>query len=218
MPKISALPPIAALAADDETPAVDDSASSTGKFTVQQILTWLQTQTDWVKKSMVDYDDEVAWEELGRATLGSAASSMTLSGLTGRTYLRIIVTATKATLSPRIGIRFNNDSGSKYNTRQSSNGSADTTGGPYTEVRPTTGNIGQREYAVLDVLNIASAEKLYYNHSVENGANGTGTDPDRREQVGKWVETSNQITRVDLVNANTGTFAAGSTLIVLGRD
>ena len=43
MPKISALPPAGTLADDDETPFVDDSVSTTKKFTLAGLLVWLQS-------------------------------------------------------------------------------------------------------------------------------------------------------------------------------
>lgn len=48
MPKISALPPAGSLADDDETPFVDDSASTTKKFTLTGLKAWLQSLAGWI--------------------------------------------------------------------------------------------------------------------------------------------------------------------------
>lgn len=53
MPKISALPPMTAAAADDEAPIVDDSASSTKKFTLTVLKEWLQSLTGWITTAML---------------------------------------------------------------------------------------------------------------------------------------------------------------------
>lgn len=50
------------------------------------------------------------------------------------------------------------------------------------------------------------------------GSSGAGNAPNKREAAGKWHNTSNQITRVDVINITTGDFAAGSEVIVLGHD
>lgn len=54
MPKISALPPAGTLADDDETPFVDDSVSTTKKFTLAGLLVWLQSKLSWVTAAMLD--------------------------------------------------------------------------------------------------------------------------------------------------------------------
>ena len=42
--------------------------------------------------------------------------------------------------------------------------------------------------------------------------------PWRRELVGKWANTSSAITSVDMINPESGSFAAGSYLKVWGAD
>jgi hypothetical protein len=53
MPKISALPPAGTLADDDETPFNDDSVTTTKKFTLAGLLTWLQSKTSWIATAMI---------------------------------------------------------------------------------------------------------------------------------------------------------------------
>lgn len=53
MPKISALPPAGSLADDDETPFVDDSVSTTKKFTLTNLKTYLQSLSAWVSSAML---------------------------------------------------------------------------------------------------------------------------------------------------------------------
>lgn len=56
MPKISALPPAGSLADDDETPFVDDSTSSTKKFTLSGLKAWLQSLAGWISTAMLADD------------------------------------------------------------------------------------------------------------------------------------------------------------------
>lgn len=53
MPKISALPPMVTAADDDEAPIVDKSASSTKKWTLTLLKTYLQSLISWITSAMV---------------------------------------------------------------------------------------------------------------------------------------------------------------------
>lgn len=74
MPKISALPPIATLATDDENPAKDTSAGATGKWTFATLKTWLQSLTNWVTAAMLDVGTTV---QTVTATTSAAATGTT---------------------------------------------------------------------------------------------------------------------------------------------
>lgn len=56
MPKISALPPMTAADGDDEAPIVDDSATTTKKFTLTVLKEWLQALTSWITTAMITND------------------------------------------------------------------------------------------------------------------------------------------------------------------
>jgi hypothetical protein len=157
------------------------------------------------------------WELLGRTTLSSAGDTITVNNLPARTYLRIIVAALPSG-AIRTSYRFNNDSGNNYASRQSSNGAADTTVTSQPEIffdsTPGTSSI----FVDAQVLNIATQEKLVIAHTAERNTTGAANAPTRRESVGKWANTANQITRVDIINTGAGDFAIGSEVIVLGRN
>lgn len=53
MPKIPSLPPGVTLAADDEFPAEDTSASTTKRWTMTMLKNWLISLADWITASMV---------------------------------------------------------------------------------------------------------------------------------------------------------------------
>lgn len=157
------------------------------------------------------------WEEIGRTTLGVAGDTITASSLSERTYLKIIINvlATGGTIG--IGIRFNNDSGTNYARRISDEGAADASASSQTSLLiGTTGAWNQ--LGVLELTNMATSDKIAIGHQVGVNTTGGGSVPRRQELAGKWGNTSDQITRVDIVNGGTGDFAIGSELIVLGHN
>ena len=70
----------------------------------------------------------------------------------------------------------------------------------------------------LYIINISSEEKLVIGHTIEVVTTGAGTAPQRMEVVGKWTNTSSQITEIDIDNPNAGDYLTDSNLTVLGRD
>jgi hypothetical protein len=53
MPKISALPPMTSADGDDEAPIVDDSVTTTKKFTLTLLKEWLQSLVGWITTAMI---------------------------------------------------------------------------------------------------------------------------------------------------------------------
>lgn len=53
MPKITSLPPATTLEDNDPAPIVDESTGGTKKFTLLQLLVWLQTKIGWVTTPML---------------------------------------------------------------------------------------------------------------------------------------------------------------------
>lgn len=160
------------------------------------------------------------WEELGRTTLSVAGDTISVASLTAKKYLwiKIAVAATAGTVD--VSIRFNNDSGSNYSARTSTNGGADGTSVTQTNINLT----GASAYTLSTfdgfITNVLAVEKNMLGMRGGNfsGA-GAGTAPDRAEVAGKWANTAAQITRVDILNlAGTGDFAIGSEVIILGHD
>jgi hypothetical protein len=54
MPKISALPPMTTADAADEAPIVDTSVSTTKKWTLTLLKTYLQSLTSWITTAMIN--------------------------------------------------------------------------------------------------------------------------------------------------------------------
>lgn len=154
--------------------------------------------------------------EIGRTTLASAGDVISVTGLPARRNLQFIVTLLQAGALSNI-IRFNNDSSASYASRASNDGSADGTGASGTG--SSLGGTGAFDhYLVGSVMNVANKEKFCQIHSIYSSGAGAAAVPSRRENVLKWVNTSVQINRIDIINSGAGDYAAGSSIIVLGKD
>ncbi len=159
------------------------------------------------------------WVELGRTTLGGAADTITVSSLSNKRYYMILnsTIATGGVLN-HLG-RFNNDSGTNYARRGSSNGGADGTATSATNMIFGNGGAGVvNNFGVQYVSNLSSNEKLVYGGYCEQSTAGASNAPNRGEEIAKWANTSSAINRVDLINSDTGDYNTGSEVVVLGWD
>lgn len=161
---------------------------------------------------------KIWWQELGRTTLGSAGDTITVSGMTARKYLRIYasVLATGGTLNTEI--RFNNDSGANYAEKFATDfaGVSSITAATFLNLESST--TSTQAFGTLDVVNILAQEKATFMQANNTGTAGAANVPVGAESIGKWANTSAQITRVDFINIGTGDYAIGSEVIVLGHD
>jgi hypothetical protein len=173
---------------------------------------------DTVTDTMLDYPRW--WQEIGRTTLVSAGDTITISSFPARKYLRILISviATGGTIGP--ALRFNNDSGTSYGYRYSDNfGGAGSSGAGTTSIPFDAGAVVAYPFFVtIDAVNISAQEKILIGHSVGQNTAGAANYPVNKELMGKWANTSNQITRVDVINPGAGDFAVGSEAVVLGHD
>ncbi len=174
--------------------------------------------TDSVTDTQLDYPRW--WQEIGRTTLAVAGDTITVSSIPARKYLKIIVRLFDTGGTIGATLRFNNDSGANYAHRFSQDGADD----PAVSVSQTsnfldpTGATAAPIFAELEVMNFATAEKLSHGVSVSRGTAGAAAIGNRREYFQKWANTSDQITRVDVVNSGTGDYAIGSEVVILGHD
>lgn len=157
------------------------------------------------------------WQEIGRTTLGAVADVITVSGLTAKKYLKILVLlVSSGVITPYL--RFNNDSANNYAWRRSSSGGADTATVSTAQIVISFDDLANPSFIEILVINEATREKLAIAHSVDSTGEGAATAPSRTEVVGKWANTADAITRVDLVNTIAGDFSSGSGVVVLGHD
>jgi|DEB0MinimDraft_10_1074344.scaffolds.fasta_scaffold48246_1 hypothetical protein len=156
------------------------------------------------------------WVELGRTTLGGTADTITVSSLDDKRYYMVlssIINSGNVTVKQR----WNNDSGSNYAYRYSDDGGTDFTGTSQTQ-NFWYKALGNPSFTVDYTANLAGNEKLNIREVVQQNTAGAGTAPSRRQGVEKWVNTSNAINRIDLINDSTGDYASGSECVVLGWD
>ena len=167
------------------------------------------------------------WEELASVTNGSTDTEISSGTFTSKKYLWIQAYYKGHTdvSSFDSGLRVGNttlDSASNYSWRESTNGATDTTS--TSTSRMTTAGTGYIGNGILNfyngfIINNASNEKLIISHIVSEQTAGATTAPTRREHVGKWTNTSNQIDIIGIVRqSGTGNFAAGATIKVWGAD
>lgn len=158
------------------------------------------------------------YQELGRTTLGVAGDTISVTSLPARKYLMILFSYTATGGNISAFLRCNNDSTANYSSRYSSNGAADTTAVSQTQMIAAAGGNALAQQGVLTVVNIAAQEKIFAGENDYTGSAGAANAPARLEVIGKWANTAAQINRIDLINTDTGDFAIGSQLIVLGHD
>jgi len=162
---------------------------------------------------------KLGWEKLGSTKLTTAGDTITVDSLTAKKHLMIQVHIIQSGQLDDVVYRFNNDTGSNYANRRNGNGGSDSTHTSNSYIWFYKGTpSAQDEHVTSHVINESSKEKLVISEMVLATA-GAGNAPDRAESVGKWANTSNQITRVDVVNINgTGDFDTDSECTVYGTD
>jgi len=158
------------------------------------------------------------WVELGRTTLGSTADAINVTSLADKRYL-MILTHIFDSGQTNLRYNFNSDTGSNYAKRQSINGGSSSTGSSESNIGIVQDNADDDRFQVGYVSNLAAQEKLMINHAVERGNNsGANNAPARVDTVGKWANTSNAISAVNISNDATGDYESGAECVVLGYD
>lgn len=150
------------------------------------------------------------WEQL--ATASGAGSTLDTGTFTAKKYLWVQGYC-KPTSSSNIRLNFNSDVSGNYAIRESINGGSDTVNTQQASTDNVTGTSTGGLYFNMFIINIADQEKLWISDGQENTA-GVGTAGDRKEMTGKWITTSEAITKI----VATSNFGATSELKVWGHD
>ena len=156
------------------------------------------------------------WQRLAHTELSSGASTINSGTFTAKENLKIIV-YTVGGNSCKHGIQFNSITTSTYAYRYSSNG-----GGGNASTSQSRGLIQgnsttDNAYSETIILNESDKEKLYISHS-NNCASGAGNAPSRYEIVGKWTESSDSITSIQIISVTGNNFGTGSYITVWGAS
>jgi len=156
------------------------------------------------------------WVELGRTTLGSATSTMSVSSLPDKRYYQILIDGEQTVDSDYL-LRFNSDSGSNYARRHSNDGGSDSTGTSLSSATLVSRTANLPIFYNGYISNLSSKEKLITGHQVNQMTAGAGTAPTRTEYAKKWANTSSPINAMS-VTSGSGNLASGSEIVVLGWD
>ena len=118
------------------------------------------------------------------------------------------------------GMHFNDDGGSggssNYAWRIRRGGSV--TGQGINTYRLNTEELyPNTAFEVFNMQHTNGQEKLLQWNVCQANSAGAGTAPDRNEGVGKWANTGN-VTKVSFTNIDSGSYADGSEVVVLGCD
>ena len=185
----------------------------------ENVAKWANTSSQITSIQVVnagsgDFDTGSYITVLG-AKEAATANVITVSDLAAKKHLMI-----QAKIKGGNGntFTFNNDTGNNYTHRYSNNGGSDGTQTSRANLWSYYDGSDTTKFTTLYVLNEASKEKLVITHNVSAVGTGAGTAPTRTETVGKWTNTSNQITRVDVGTFTTDGIEEGSEVTVYGTD
>lgn len=156
-----------------------------------------------------------SWITVLGAKEAATANVMTVDGFTAKKHLMI---QAKVIGGNGNTFTFNNDTGNNYTHRYQLNGGTDGTQTSRANLWSYYDGNDTTKFTTLYVINEASKEKLVITENVSAVGTGAGTAPTRAETVGKWTNTSNQITRVDVGTFTTDGIEEGSEVTVYGTD
>ena len=161
------------------------------------------------------------YQELGRTKLTGASDDISVT-FTAKPYLMVLCNYISGGTQIDGRLFFNGDGGSggstNYAWRLQRDGNVNASYG-------STYGINTEEYyfntafQYYFINNFSDYEKLVTGgncHDLQSGA--ASVAPTRCSTVGKWVTTGSQITTVATTNIDSGDYAAGSELVVLGYD
>ena len=154
------------------------------------------------------------WEELASVEGDGTSTTISSGTITAKKYLWVQAFTNASTQNT--GFQFNNDTAGNYSIRRSSSGAADATD---TSIAYVEASDTSKAFTNMFIVNNSANEKLCIGHTVHNATAGAGTAPTRNEVVGKWANTSAQITEIDYMQQTTSVnFPSGSILKVWGSD
>jgi hypothetical protein len=158
----------------------------------------------------------MAWAKNETTTLVSTGDSISMDPTTEQKF-NVVLNHCIESGTINAQVRFNNDSGSNYANRTTENGASDSTAASSDSIVMHTDTASKDIFSVGYFFSISSEEKLHISQSVDDGGSGAAA-PNRFECVNKWANTSDAVTRVDVINDATGDYASDSNASLLGTD
>ena len=171
------------------------------------------------KKSGTNTDKAGFWQELADVSV-SSGSLIDTGTIASKKYLYLELYTVPNGTSYSF-LRFNSDETANYNSRYDTNGTSEQAGSSGSEdgilfYAPTNDT---ERYMTAFIINKSDKEKLVIGEGVAQNTTGSGSSniPERRALYGKWANTSDSITSIQ-VDSKNGAFAAGTRLKVWGSD
>ena len=158
----------------------------------------------------------MAWTRLSHVALSSAGDTLNSGTITACHKLKVVVHTFASGGNIKENIRFNSDSGNNYNRRRSNNGASDSSDTSQAQLE-VYGDTTEDRLLYMDITNKSDKVKLVFGDYNINTA-GAGNAPSRTEWVGKWQNTSAQITNITITNDGSGSYDTGSYITVFGDD
>ena len=159
------------------------------------------------------------WEELASVELGTTANNIDSGTISAKKYLWVQCFIESSGGATNAAVQFNGDTANNYSERLSANGGADSTATAAASLSSfSTGAADENGFLNFFVINNSANEKLCLGGNVSVSTTGAGTAPDRREGVGKWANTSAQITSINISEQSAGIYGAKTFLKVWGSN
>ncbi len=140
------------------------------------------------------------------------------AGMEAYDYLKIIVIGLNTGNLDNTRLRFNGDTGTNYLVSESSDLGAYASNTAQTGINYNLVNAAQPQFCIFHVSNITGMEKVVTGFVQRSTGTGNAAVQTKLLTSGKWTNTADQITRVQIVDAGAGSFAIGAKLIVLGSN
>ena len=162
------------------------------------------------------------WEELASVTAVGGTETFETGTFTAKKYLWVQAWIEGDTTNNGLDFYVNSDTGTNYAQRYSDNGGVDGAPTSTNQMFYGGGNSTTEKFFMnAFIINNSANEKLGIANVHNLITAGAGAAPTRRENVGKWITTGSQITKVGFKNraATTGqNITAGSIIKVWGSD
>lgn len=158
------------------------------------------------------------WVELGRTTLGSSNSDVSVSSLADKRYYQVLTYYPSISAARNANFRLNGDSGNNYSNRFTRDGAADGTETSNNYAMFFGNGHTNPIFSVSYFANKNTVEKLMQGWSAERGTTGAGNAPTHTESVGKHAQSTNPIDEITITTTDGTTYGTDSQMVVLGWD
>lgn len=172
-----------------------------------------------ITKAKIDFTG-IYGQEIGRVTLVSAATSITVSSLPNFKYLHLEAFVVNGGAGLDLYIRFNGDAATNYAWKHAGNNAAGTAGASAAQLPVNFSNVAVPKYVVANIINVSSKEKMLQGESTETSLAGAANGPNKAEFTGKWANTADAISSISVfdIAGTANAMGAGSEVVIYGHN